>query len=262
MDGSIRAGRTRSCAICSTGCARQALAVVADAATTDERLAVALETGLLRALVVAEMAVAGAIGERMRRVEQELVVAQARMTTAPAFSDEKTVELTGSHKVEPPSPMVVACLERAAAQCRGAVEDPSAPQAAEVVEAAHRAALDPSSELDLGPALRELFGTRLMGEGALRPLLDSLDRGRVRHMRAARELSEAPSIRVAALRRLAGVHEGLMSALALLVVESGQEVSERYARATAVSTRRRADMARQEARITRLERELRPPPRA
>jgi hypothetical protein len=75
-------------------------------------------------------------------------------------------------------------------------------------------------------------------------------------MRAVRELSEAPSIRVAALHRLAGVHEGLMSALAQLVIESGQEVSERYARATAVSTRMRADMARQEARITRLEREV------
>jgi serine/threonine protein phosphatase PrpC len=233
-----------------------ALAVVADVAAGDERQAVALETGLLRALVVAEMAVAGSIGERMRRIEQELVVAQARMTTAPAFGDEKTVELSGPYKVEPPSPMVVACLEQAVAQCRGVPDDPSAPQAAEVIEAAHRAALDASSDLDMGPALRELLGSRVMGEGALRPLLDSLDRGRVRHMRAARELSEAPSIRVAALRRLAAVHEGLMSALALLVVESGQEVSDRYARATAISTRMRADTARQEARITRLEREL------
>jgi protein phosphatase len=253
-----------------------ALAVVADVALSDERLAVALETALLRALVVAEMAVAGSIGERMGRLEQELVAAQARattspepaaertggaiagprMTTAPAFSDEKTVELTGSHKVEPPSPMVVACLEQAVAQCRGAQDDPSAPQVAAVVEVAHRLALDGSSELDMGPALRELFGTRVMGEGALGPLLESLDRGRVRHMRAVRELSEAPSIRVAALHRLAGVHEGLMSALALLVVESGQEVSERHARATSVSARMRADMARQEARITRLEREV------
>ncbi len=253
-----------------------ALAVVADVAAGDERQAVALETGLLRTLVVAEMAVAGSIGERMRRLEQELVVAQARptssakrgsewsaggapeggMATAPAFGDEKTVELSGTYKVDPPSPMVVACLEQAVAQCRGAPDDPSAPQAAEVIEAAHRAALDASSEPDMGPALRELLGTRVMGEGALRPLLDSLDRARVRHMRAARELSEAPSIRVAALRRLAAVHEGLMSALALVVVESGQEVSERYARATAISTRMRADTARQEARITQLEREL------
>ena len=60
-------------------CLREAaLAVVADVAAADQRQAVALETGLLRALVVAEMAVAGSIGERMRRLEQELVVAQAR----------------------------------------------------------------------------------------------------------------------------------------------------------------------------------------
>ncbi|HKE14898.1 MAG TPA: protein phosphatase 2C domain-containing protein [Kofleriaceae bacterium] len=234
-----------------------ALAVVADVAGGDEPAAVALETGLLRALIVAEMAVAGAIGERMRRLEQVLVTAHTRQTTAPPFSDEKTVELSGVHKVEPPSPMVVACLERAWEECRAAGQvDAAAPQLAGVVEAAHRAALETSPQLDLAAPVADLFGTRVMGEGALRPLLESLDRGRARHVDAVRGLSEAPSIRAAALRRLAGVHEGLMSALAMLVVDAAQEVSDRYQRATEATARLRADVARHEARITKLERDL------
>jgi PPM family protein phosphatase len=234
-----------------------ALAVVADVAGSDERLAVALETGLLRALIVAEMAVAGAIGERMRRLEQVMITADTRQTTAPPFSDEKTVELTGVHKVEPPSPMVVACLERAWEECRAAgLDDAAAPQLAQVLEAAHRAALDTSPEADLAPAMRDLFGTRVMGEGALRPLLESLDRGRARHMRAVRGLGEAPSIRVAAMRRLSGVHAGLASALAALVVEAAHEVGERYHRATEATARMRAETARHEARISKLERDL------
>jgi PPM family protein phosphatase len=229
-----------------------ALAVVADA--SDRDLAVGLETELLRALVVAEMAVASAIGDRMRRVEELLVSANTRETTAPIFTDEKTVELSGVYKVEPPSPMVVACLERAWSECRGAaIDDSSAPQASRVVAAAHRSALDSATDLDLAPAVRELYGTRVLGEAALRPLVGSLDRARTRHMRAVRELAEAPSIRLAALRRLATVYEGLMSALALLVVDSAQQVSDRYLRATALSARMRADLARNEARISRLE---------
>ena len=236
-----------------------ALAVVAYVDADDPVLAVTLETDLMRALVVAEMAVAGALGERMRRLEEVLVRQHTRETTAPEFIDEKTVELSGAFKVEPPTPMVAACLERGWQSCRGTAasgDEEAAPQLAQVIEAAHKAALDMSSDLDLAPAMRELFATRLLGEGALRPLLESLSRGRTRHMRAVRELSEAPSIRAAAVGRLAAIHEGLMGALALLVIEAGQEVTERYRRATLVSARMRADLSRQEAQISRLEREL------
>ncbi|HWM87932.1 MAG TPA: protein phosphatase 2C domain-containing protein [Kofleriaceae bacterium] len=232
-----------------------ALVVVADVAEADPRLAVGLETGLLRALIVAEMAVAGALGERMRKLEAVLVTQHTRATTAPAFSDEKTVELTGAYKVEPPSPMVVACLERAWAACREQ-RDARHPQSAQVVEAAHRAALDTSAEVDMAPAMRELFGTRVLSEGALHPLLEALGRGRARHMQAVRDLAEAPSIRLAALRRLSMVHAGMMSALAVLVFEAAQEVSERYRRATLVSARMRGEMTRQEVRISTLERQL------
>jgi serine/threonine protein phosphatase PrpC len=237
-----------------------ALAVVAEVDADDPVLAVALETDLMRALVVAEMAVAGALGERMRRLEEVLVVQHTRETTAPEFVDEKTVELSGAYKVEPPTPMVSACLERGLLSCRGTTagsgDDDGAPQLEQVIEAAHRVALDMSSDLDLAPAMRELFATRLLGEGALRPLLESLGRGRARHIRAVRDLSEAPSIRAAAVCRLAAIHEGLMGALALLVIESAQEVTERYRRATLVSARMRADLSRQESQISKLEREL------
>jgi hypothetical protein len=239
-----------------------ALAVVAELGELDAHLAIALETDLLRALIVAEMAVAGALGERMRRLEEVLVSQQAREPAAPPWSDEKTVELGGAHRAEPPSPMVVACLERGWQALReadagpgSAADDASAPQTRKVIEVAHRAALETSSDLDLGPAVRELFGARALTEAALRPLVESLGRGRARHMEAVRELAEAPSIRAAALRRLAGIHEGLMSAVALIVVESAFEVSEQYRRATVASGRLRADLARQEARLSKLERE-------
>ncbi|HTE55483.1 MAG TPA: protein phosphatase 2C domain-containing protein [Kofleriaceae bacterium] len=260
-----------------------AIAVVAEVGEggpAEAELAVALETDLLRALIVAEMAVAGALGERMRKVEQLLVRRDTRATTATPFDEGKTVELSGAYKVEPPSPMVAACLERgwkaargeaatgeaergaaaavgsAEAAGAGAIDRPSAPQWTEVLDLAHRAALDPSSDIDLAPAVRLLFGTRVLGEGALRPLLESLDRARTRHLDAVRDLAEAPSIRAAALHRLAGIHEGLMSSLALMVVESTVELTERYQRATTVTARLRAELARHETHISKLEREV------
>jgi serine/threonine protein phosphatase PrpC len=237
-----------------------AMVVVADVGAEDVDLAVMLETDLLRALIVAEMAVAGALGERMRRLEQVLVVQQAREAPPSLWSDEKTVQLR-AHKLEPPTPMVGACLERGWRVCRegraaAALDDAAAPQVTQVLDAAHRAAIDPSSELDLVPVARELFGSRGLGEPALRPLLDSLARARTRHMEALRGLAEAPSIRAAAVSRAAGVHEGLMGAVALLVVEAGLEVADQFRLAALESARLRAEVARNEAHISRLGREL------
>jgi serine/threonine protein phosphatase PrpC len=236
-----------------------ALVVVAEVGEEDGELAVLLETDLLRALIVAEMAVAGAVGERMRRLEQVLVTQQAHEAPT-AWSDEKTVEVRAD-KLEPPSPMVGACLERGWRVCRegpdgAALDDAAAPQVTQVIDAVHRAAVDLSSEMDLAPIARELFGGRGLGEPALRPLLESLGRARVRHLDALRDLAEAPSIRAAALSRAASVHEGLMAAIALMVIEAGMEVGDEFRRAALVSARMRADVARHEARISRLGRDL------
>lgn len=236
-----------------------ALVVTADVARTDAALAILLETSVLRALIVAEMAVASSIGERMRRVEEMLVTHHTRETTAPAFSDEKTMEVTGSHKVEPPPPVVVACLEKS---LRRALERlpkgaDAAPQAAAAVQAAHRAALE-QGEAGFDPmaAVRELFGTRVLTERALSPLLDSLDQARGHHLAAVKRQEDTPATRAAALRRLAAVHQALMSGLALLVAESAQSIGDQYRTATLRTARMRAEVGHQEARLARAEREL------
>ena len=234
-----------------------ALAVIADIAAIDGKLAVALETSILRALIVSEMAVAGAIGERMRRVEELLVTQHTRETTAPTFADEKTIPFTGAHKAEPASPVVVACLERARAAALAALPDgDSAPQAPACIDAAHRAALNDGGEQDPNAAVRDLFGSRVLSEAALRPLIESLDLARLEHMRAVREQRDEPSIRAAAVRRLAAIHQGMMGALALVVAESAQAVADQFRIATVRTARLRAEVGRAEARLSRLEREL------
>lgn len=235
-----------------------ALAVIADVAGQDARLAVALETSVLRALIVAEMAVAGAIGERMRRVEDVLVTQHTRETTAPTFADEKTIPFSGAHKIEPASPVVVACLERARAAGLAALPGgDAAPQAATCIDLAHRAALhDGGGEHDPLHRMRELFGSRVLNESALRPLLESLDVARGAHLRAVRDQRDEPAIRAAALRRLAAVHQGMMGALALVVAESAQAVADQFRIATVRTARLRAEVGRAEARLSRLEREL------
>lgn len=235
-----------------------ALAVIAEIEAVDARLAVALETSVLRALIVSEMAVAGAIGERMRRVEDQLVTQHTRETTAPTFADEKTIPFTGAHRAEPPSPVVVACLERARAAGLAALPDlDSAPQAAACIDAAHRAALhDGAGGEDPISAVRDLFGSRVMSEVALRPLIESLDVARLEHLRAVRDQRDDPAIRAAAVRRLAAVHQAMMGALALVVAESAQAVADQFRIATVRTARLRAEVGRAEARLSRLEREL------
>ncbi len=234
-----------------------ALAVITDIAAADARLAVALETSVLRALVVSEMAVAGAIGERMRRVEDQLVTQHTREQTAPTFADEKTIPFTGAHKVEPPSPVVVACLERARAAGLAALPGgDTAPQAAACIDAAHRAALHDGGDQDSIATVRDLFGSRVLGENALRPLIESLDVARGEHLRAVRDQRDEPAIRAAALRRLAAIHQAMMGALALVVAESAQAVADQFRIATVRTARLRAEVGRAEARLSRLEREL------
>jgi len=235
-----------------------ALAVIADIGRGEPRLAMALETDLLRALVVAEMAVAGAIGERMRRLEDALASHHTKETTAPTFADEKTVPFTGVHKVEPPSPMVVACLERSRAACLERLPTvDSAPQARHCVDIAHRSALErASSGFDPLPAVRDLFGTRLITEAALRPLIESLDAARSEHLQAVRAQPDEPAIKAAALRRLAAVHQGMMTAIALMVAEAAHAIGEEFRTATVRTARLRAEVGRHEARLSQLEREL------
>jgi serine/threonine protein phosphatase PrpC len=236
-----------------------AMAVIVEIAAADARLALALETSILRALIVAEMAVAGAIGERMRRVEELLVTQHTREQTAPTFADEKTIPFTGAHKIEPASPVVVACLERARAAGLAALPGgDSAPQAAACIDAAHRSALHDGAggEHDPLSAVRDLFGSRVLNEGALRPLLESLDVARMEHLRAVREQRDEPAIRAAALRRLAAIHQRMMGALALVVAESAQAVADQFRIATVRTARLRAEVGRTEARLSRLEREL------
>jgi serine/threonine protein phosphatase PrpC len=234
-----------------------ALAVIEQVAEQDARLSVALETSVLRALIVSEMAVAGAIGERMRRVEDLLVTQHTRETTAPTFADEKTIPFSGAHKIEPASPVVVACLERArAAGLAALTERDSAPQAVTCIDAAHRAALHDGGEHDPLATVRELFGSRVLNETALRPLMESLDAARGAHLRAVAEQRDEPAIRAAALRRLASIHQGMMGALALVVAESAQAVADQFRIATVRTARLRAEVGRTEARLSRLEREL------
>jgi hypothetical protein len=233
-------------------------AVIADIGRGDSRLAVLLETDLLRALIVAEMAVAGAIGERMRRLEDALATRHTREQTAPAFTDEKTVPFTGVHKVEPPSPLVVACLERSRGACLERLPRSDAtPQALACLDAAHRAALELAAEgFDPVPPVRDLFGTRLISESSLRPLIESLDLARTEHLEAVRRQQDDQTIRAAALRRLATVHQGMMTAVALIVAEAAQVVGEDFRAAAVLTSKLRAEVGQHEARLSLLEREL------
>lgn len=234
------------------------LAVIEQVAVADPHLAVALETDVLRSLIVAEMAVAGAIGEHMRRAEDMLITQHTEETSAPTFSDEKTTPLMSAGPVEPPSPVVVACLERSRKRCLEelAVNHPDDPELEQCVDAAHRSALSPGNDVDLLTGVRQLFGSRVMSESSVRPLLDALDTARSAHLAALRGQSDPAEVRAAAIRRLAAAHQGLMMAMALMVSESSQALSENFRLASTTTARMRAEVGKNEARLAELEREL------
>jgi PPM family protein phosphatase len=214
-----------------------------------------IEAAVLRALVVAELVMAGALAERIRRLEMELARQDLHRTVPPTWTEEKTIPHMGAVRVEPPSPAVADCLDEALAAAREELARVGGQgQSDDVLQVAHHAALDFAGEFELVQPARELYGSRVLNESAVNPLLDALDEARGLHLAAAKTRDVGPDVRAAAIRRLAAAYQALHHAVAALIADACQPISDDL-RATAERTSGlRVEVGRGEARIAELER--------
>ena len=244
------------------GLGRSADAVIGELRAEDSGLAGLVEAALARALVIAETAVGGVLGQRLRAVEAELVRADAARAKQQAevtakFVDHPTVPYMRAVEAPPevPGPEVQAVLEgarRRALGRPGAAADRTL--FARALDLAHRVAT--ASDGDAALAARELFDVRSLDEAGVTPLFDALDAARASHVDAVRAVPGAAAGKVAAMRRLTAAYQQVASTIAGLVVESVAPTAEALREAVAATAALRAQVTKNERRVVDLERKF------
>jgi protein phosphatase len=237
-----------------------AMAVVAELDSHGESHAVLLESAVQRALVVGEMAMAGVVAERIRRVESE--IARRRPTTTTQVADEVTQQHTipflEAVRPEPASPQITSVLESAHELAVSELERAKHPQAQtrECLAFAGHSAIDYAGDQDLMPAARELVGARELSDAGFGPLLDSLTQARMLHFDALAAVDADAEVGAAAVRRVALAHHTLAIAVAFVTADSAQPVSDALGEAAAETARLRTEVDRGERRIAQLNRRV------
>lgn len=230
--------------------------VITDIYASEDAFAIHLEVAIMRALIVAELAVAGAIAEHTRRIEVELVRHSTVVTEAPAITEEKTIPFM-SVRGDAPSPNVLACLDRALENARSELVRAAAKQTTlDCLAKAHFSAIDHSGESDMLNPARELYGSRMLVESGVSPLLEALDDARRFHLGAARAVESDEEVKAAAVRRIAAAHQGLFNAVAFLIADACQPITDGLKAAAEETASLRAQVGRGEAKIAELERKL------
>lgn len=236
-------------------------AVVADLYTRQVAGAIDVDIAVTRAMVVAEVATAGVIAQRLRAVEAEIVRLSAHIRASSeeehsprTWADQPTVPFMHAVRVDPPSPDVLACLEKAYAQTQRELDGTVLAQAC--LDCIHRSSIDPTGPTDAAMSARDLYGTRTLEEGSIAPLLDALDTLRMLHLAAIRNADVELEACAGALRRAALAHQSLVFAVAGLVIEAGRPITERLGEAVEISQRLREKLERGERALNNLERRL------
>lgn len=239
---------------------------VVDELRADEpHLGFLLEIAVSRALVVAELALGGALGERLRQVDAELI-ALYTATVVPGepverasdgFIDTPTIPMLRPDRPAPRSPEaadIAAAIEKALTIAR-ARTTPRAGLVLQVLTALETIAADDASDLATAAyAARELYGVRPVEETALLPLFDALDQARILTVACVHQVQATEPTRARALRALSVAHQHLVSATAGLVLEAAAPHAERLREAQAATAALRDRVARAERRRAELER--------
>jgi len=231
-----------------------AKAVVADIAAANASFAAVLEVEVMRSLIVIEKAVAGALSERLRRLESELMVTQEESLRPRINTEQPTIPFLGGPRTEAAEPEVRACLEQALAR----VSASPALQAAAMItrlclQQAHELAMQTSGGVELMQAARELQGELEQG---LMPLFEGLEQARSGHFREVKLGAVDVDTKARALRRLAHAYQGLAHAVAISLVDAGRPITDQLREMTEATGRMRERVRRGEVRIAELEAQL------
>ncbi len=232
-----------------------AAAVVAEVATAGAEFAIALDTAVTRSFVIAEMAIAGLLAERLRLVEADIVRAQTRAESERRFTDSPTIPYIPAQRAAAPPPDVADCLVRAiaAAQTQLLTTGDSS-VTADCLERAHRACVDTDAVADAALAARALYEEYAEAEPGVGAVLDGLDHARALHLIAVVNDDAPEPVKAAALRHVVAAHQSLFFNVSALIIEAGHPISDALQEAAEETARLRAKLGQGEARLARLER--------
>jgi PPM family protein phosphatase len=263
-----------------------AAAVVADLRGQDAALGTLVDTGVTRALQVADMAIGGVLAERLRTIESELVVAHAERAEraelarehdeargraeareqgkrdgddAPRpFTETPTIPWLRVDRIDldAPAPEIRAALDDAREAARRVVAE-GRPLVAPVIDALHRLAVD-AEPGTATIAASAVWGARVIEEKGVASLFDAIDHGRGMIAAAVRDAAPHDDVAIATLRRLAAAQAELAIALAHMAIEAAAPSGARLDELARVTAGLRAEVARNEARIAGFERRTAP----
>ncbi len=234
-----------------------AMSVVRDVSQTDEDFGVCLEIALLRALVVGEMVIGAQVSACIKEANETF--ASRRATTDlpdTTFASVVTVPFTSLESPMPAGPEVNRCLVQGAKDARKVLGAEERPFIKTIIDAAHASASEFSGEAEMASTAVELYGTRLLTEQEINPMLDSLDTARSAHMAAVDAQDVSPVARAKALSALALAHQSLFHAFALVAVDAGKPTTDRLKEMNSSTSRMRERLARNEQHLAQLELEL------
>jgi len=229
-----------------------AKAVVADIAAANASFAAVLEVEVMRSLIVIEKAVAGAIAERLRRLERELMVTQEESLRPRINTEQPTIPFLGGPRTDAADPEVQACLEQVLARALAATQSDSMITRL-CLQQAHELAMQSSGGVELMLAARELHGEHDQGT---MPLFEALEHARAAHLRDVKLSAVDVRLKASVMRRLAHAYQGMAHGVAVLIVDAGRPITDQLREMTEHTSRMRERVRRGELRITELEAQL------
>jgi hypothetical protein len=153
---------------------------------------------------------------------------------------------------EAPRPDVRAVLD-AAVQRTAHARDPAVRM---VLGRLHRSAVEAGTAATHTVDARELFAGRALEEGAIAPLFDAIDKARRTMVSAVRASGAQPAAVAGAQRQIATASQRLAGALAALVVDASQPMSEKLRETIRETGELRTQVGKNEARLAELERKF------
>ncbi|HEY0987396.1 MAG TPA: hypothetical protein VGD80_10110, partial [Kofleriaceae bacterium] len=250
--------------------------VLDDIRAADPRLGFLLDVAVTRALVVVELALGGLLGERLRRIDGDLIALHGEALDTVEFATREAIQIpdrasrTSERFIDRPtipflrldrpitgsgvSAEILTAIGSVITIARAQIS-PRAELLEHILLAIETVAVDSAGNFAAAVlSAREIYGIRSMDEAGVMPLFDALDEARLLVAAAVQQLRGSEALRVRVLRALSTAHQRLVGATTGLVLEAVGPFSDRLREVQAVTAELRDAVAKAERKRADLER--------
>jgi hypothetical protein len=224
--------------------------VLDDIARGSEAYAVSVEVAIYRALVVAEMAAAGVIAERLRSLESQLQTTHEETFRPRDNTEQPTIPFLGGPRLDAASEEVGACLR--ASFDKAAYVLPESDLASVCLSRMHGLAVGSFGGSDVLALARELYDE----DNGTMPLFEALEQARHEQIRAMKTLDEQIEVKASATMRLARAYQSVANGVGVLVVDAGRPITDELREMAEHTSMLRKRARRLEEKLADLEAQL------